>query len=408
MRMNTLRSEALTAMPVSKTAGPDSLPTLRGRSVLQALAGQEWGGGSVVVRSIVKRLVAEGCRVTVLCSPDAQTVAEFAETGAELIHSTYWRRNVSPLNDLRFLFELFNLCHRRQFDIVHTHTSKTGIVGRLAARLAGTPLIIHTIHGFSFHEFSRGVGPCVYLTLEQIAGHFADLLISVNREDKETALARYIIPPERIVTILNGIDPQPLTPIQPAPLREMLGLPPETILIGSVGRLAPQKGYTDLLQAAVFIVTHTPHAHILIVGDGPQRVELESLADALHVSSNCHFLGFRADVSQVLAAFDIYVSTSLWEGLSISLLEALAAGKPIIATDIKGNRETIHDGQNGLLVPPTNPGALAEAIVKLVKDPTQCRRLARRARQSAEIEFSEERMTTEIVDVYRHSLMTKV
>jgi glycosyltransferase involved in cell wall biosynthesis len=376
-------------------------PRLR---ILQAVAGKDWGGVSMMVQAIAKKLIAEGCEVTILSSPDATSVAEYSSTGARLAHSAHWRREISPLHDLLFLWEMFRLCRKHRFDVVHTHSSKTGMVGRIAAWLAGTPLVVHTIHGFSFHEFSSGLGTQFFITLEKIAAHFSHVMISVNSEDRETAIKRGITAPERIVTIVNGIDPGPLNGTAPTPLRAELQLPDEAILVGSIGRLAPQKGYTYLVEAVPALRARYPQAHVIIAGNGPEEEKLHELVKKMGLASHCHLLGFRRDIAGLLAAFDIFVTPSLWEGLSISLLEAMAAGKAIVSTAIKGNRETIQSGVNGLLVEAANPNALATAIGQLIEHPEQAQQLSQQARHSAETQFSEEKMVTEVAGLYRRWL----
>jgi len=379
----------------------------QGLKVFQVLAGGPWGGGAVVVLSLTKRLLQEGCQVWVLCLSD-EVCRRFSEAGARVV-TLCWRREINPLLDLVAFWKLFRLCRRERFDLVHTHTSKGGFLGRIAARLAGVPVIVHTVHGFAFHEFTGSVRTIVYTYLERFAAQFCDLLICVNNEDRRTAIERGIVEPAKIVTILNGIDLAPFTgETATDALRKELGIPEQATIVGTVGRLAPQKGFADLVAAVPEILCEQPDTWFVFAGNGPQREELEGQAEALGISERCRFLGFRHDIPRLLACYDIFVLPSLWEGLSITLLEAMAASKPVVVTDIKGNREVVHDGVNGLLCQPYNGSALAEAITRLIEHPELAATLGKGARHTIEQCFDKQAMLAQTVDIYRTLTSTQI
>lgn len=380
---------------------------LAGLKIFQVIPAAAWGGGSVVILRLVQELVRAHCQVTVLCSRDPQTVAEFSKSGAEMIHARHWRRPLHPLQDPLFLAEIYRLCRQRRFDIVHTHMPKGGVIGRTAAHLAGAPLVVHTIHGFVFNEFVAPWRAWLYRRMEQMTGRFCDTFISVNAQDRIRAIELGITTPDRIVTVLNGIDLQPFLAANPAPLRAELGLAEDTILIGATGRLAFQKGFEYLLRALPSVIAVEPKVHLLLVGEGEMEGALDTLAHELGIQGHCHLTGFRRDIPALLAGLDFYAQPSLWEGLSISLLEAMAAGKPIVTTDIVGNRELIEDEISGLLVPPANGEVLATALLRLIHDPDLALRLAGRAKQRANQEFSAERMVQETLSVYQEGLRRK-
>jgi len=304
--------------------------------------------------------------------------------------------------DLLAFWELFRLCRRERFDVVHTHTSKGGFLGRIAARLAGVPLVIHTAHGFYFNQMNCGPKAAVfYRFLEKFASHFCDLIISVNEEDRLSAIEKGVVSPSKIHTVINGINTKRFeNVVPPDSLRRELDPSGQAILMGTTGRLMPQKGYQYLIQAMPSVLREFPGARVIFVGDGPLESELKGLAGQLGVSDQCRFLSFRTDIPELLASFDIFVLPSLWEGLSISLLEALAAGKPIVATNIKGNREVIDHGVNGLLVNPGDPAAVAEGIIHLIRDKEKARGVGERAREKARKCFSEEAMVQRTLDLY--------
>jgi glycosyltransferase involved in cell wall biosynthesis len=343
-----------------------------------------------------------GCEVWVLCVSEF-TEQLFSGIGAKAVTSPFWRRAISPHMDLLAFWELFRFCRREKFDVVHTHTSKGGFLGRIGARLAGVPLVIHTAHGFHFNHMNCGPKEAMfYRGLERFAAFFCDLIISVNKEDRLSAIEKGVVSPSKIYTVENGIDTKKFeNVVPPNSLRKDLDPSGRGILVGTTGRLVPQKGYRQLVLSMPSVLREFPETKVIFVGDGPLEAELKGLADRLGVSDNCRFLSFRTDIAELLAVFDIFVMPSLHEGLSISLIEALAAGKPIVATNIKGNREVIDNGVNGLLVNPADPAALAEGISHLIRKQEQARRMGEKAREKARASFSEEAMVQRTLDLYR-------
>lgn len=372
--------------------------------VFQVVPAAAWGGGSVVILRLIEALIQAGSQVTVLCSTDDRTVAEFSKSGATIIHARHWRRQISPIQDVLFLHELYSFCRQCRFDVVHTHMPKGGVVGRTAASLAGTPLVIHTIHGLIYNDFIPPWRARLYRSLERLSGRFCNVFISVNEGDRLRAIEAGIAKPGHIVTIPNGIDTRQFINTTPAPLRAELLIPEEAVLIGTTGRLAVQKGLEYLIRAVPLLVAAEPRAHVAFAGIGELEDDLRALVSELGVEEHCHFLGFRQDIPALLASFDLYAQPSLWEGLSISLLEAMAAGKPIVTTDIIGSREVIEDGVTGLLVPPTDVEALATALLSLMRNPTRAQELGRSAGQHVVKHFDANRMVEETLELYRHWL----
>jgi glycosyltransferase involved in cell wall biosynthesis len=374
----------------------------RGPKVFHVLAGGPWGGGAVVVLALTQALIQIGCQVWVLCLEDL-VAHRFAEAGAQVVRCDTWRREISPLRDLITCWQLFRFCLRKRFDLVVTHTSKGGFLGRIAARLAGVPRIIHTAHGFAWHEFTSSAATRFYTMLERIAAHFCDLVISVNHEDRLDAINRQIVSPEKIVTVPNGIDVNRFSAAQLPTLRQQLAGTRDSFVIGAVGRLAPQKGFKYLILAMPAILAKYPNCRLVVVGSGPLETKLRSLACLClpQEVDRCEFLGFRTDIPELLGCFDVFVQSSLWEGLSITLLEAMAAAKPIVATDIKGTREVITDGVDGLLIEPADPTALADAIVELLQNRERARMMGIQARETIRQHFSQEAMVQNTLQLYK-------
>jgi glycosyltransferase involved in cell wall biosynthesis len=365
---------------------------------LQVLGGGAWGGGSVVVLAITRAMIARGDEVWV-ATLDDETISHFEAAGARAVRPPLWLRPINPLDVVPFIY-LWWMCLRHRFDFVATHTSKGGFLGRFAARLAGVPHIVHHVHGFAFHQFTHPAVLRVYAFLERLAGRCSDLLITVGEQHRQTAIELGIKPPDAIRTVLNGIDIDKFQGVSRTQARRAFGFAEDDFIIGSAGRLAPQKGFVYAIRAMKTVAERFPRARLVIAGEGPLEAELKAEAAALGVTDNVIFLGFRRDVAAFLTAMDVFVHPSLWEGLSISLMEAMAASCTIVASDIWGNREMIRHGANGLLVRPADPAALAEALSSVLSDPVFAARMAAEARRTAEADFTEPRMVAENLRAY--------
>lgn len=369
-----------------------------GRKVLHVVFGGAWGGGSVVVMAITRGLLERGDEVWVACTDD-ENERRFAEAGAHTIRLNLWRRSINPLDAL-LLIHLWWICWRMKFDLVATHTSKGGLLGRIAARLAGIRNIVHYAHGFAFNKDLGPLGRRFFIGLEKLGAKAGDFIVSVNDEHRRMAIELGIVDASKICTVRNGVDLCPFDGLEYGAARRAAGIPDSTIAIGTTGRLAPQKGFVHLIRSMPAVVQALPAAKLYIAGDGPLLDELRTEAQTWHVADHVEFLGFRRDTHTLLVAFDVFALPSLWEGLSISLLEALAAGKAIVAAGNDGNREAITDNDNGILVPPADHEALAAALIRVLTDPALARRLAAAARRSAEERFSEQRMVEQNLAVY--------
>lgn len=366
--------------------------------ILQVLGEGPWGGGSVVVMSIVKALLARRDEVWVACR-EGENARRFRAAGAKVVNPPLWFHPINPLDAVPLLY-LAGLCCKEKFDLVATHTSKGGFVGRLAARLAGAPHIVHHAHGFSYNKVLGAFAHKFFVRLERLAARAGDFIISVNDQYRTMAVELGVVDAARISTVHNGVDLLPHRLANGATARRELGFPDTDLLIGTTGRLAPQKGFLYLVRAMPILLGAFPSARLVVVGEGPLEEELKQAARKSGVADRVHFLGFRQDVPDLLAAFDVYALPSLWEGLSISLIEALAAGKPIVATSIDGNREVIEHMKTGLLVPPGDVAALAEGLRTMLANRALAARLARNARLLAEAHFSFERMVEQNLAVY--------
>ncbi|MFZ0594496.1 MAG: glycosyltransferase family 4 protein [Bryobacteraceae bacterium] len=366
--------------------------------VFQVLSGGAWGGGAVVVLAITRALINRGDEVWVLCL-DEGVASRFRAAGATVVTSPLWFHPINPLDVAPFA-QLYALCVRERFDLVATHTSKGGFLGRLAARLAGTPHIVHHAHGFAFRECNSWAVRRFYIALERLASGYCDSIISVSEDHRQGAIREGVASADQIKTVLNGIDLLPFRETNRTAMRRAFGFREDDVVLCVGSRLAPKKGLEYLMAAMPAVIARHPSVHLVLFGEGPLQVELLRQAEQLGISRHIHFPGFRKDIPQLLGGFDVVLQPSLSEGLSISILEAMAAGRPIIACDIQGNREVIRHGKNGLLVPPANAAALAEAIVRILSDPALAKTMGEEAARDCRTRFSQDRMVDETLAVY--------
>jgi glycosyltransferase involved in cell wall biosynthesis len=362
------------------------------------LGGGNFGGGTVVVLSIVKAQIERGDHVTVFVN-ESGGAKLFRDLGADTVSVPCWRGPLSPLDLIVFL-SFWWLCLTRHIDLALTHTSKGGFLGRIAARLAGVPFVIHYIHGFGFHEFTPKRTRQFYVLLEKVAARFADMQIAVGDQHRVIAINEGICPAREVVTVLNGVDLSPFDAINRAQARAQFHFHETDIILGSSGRLATQKGFTYMLQAMPAILEQFPTAKFAICGTGELEAEHRAEAKALGIESSVLFLGFRSDIREFLVASDIFVHPSLWEGLSISLMEAMGSGTPIAASRIPGNVEMIDHEKNGLLMEPADPDSIAATINRMLADREWSKALGIQAAADARRLFTIDRMVAENLAVY--------
>lgn len=321
-------------------------------------------------------------------------------------------RRFTPIADLRALIALARLMRRERFDVVHTHTPKAGLLGQLAARISGVPVVINTLHGFYFHEGSRPAARRFYVWMERIAAKCSDSILSQNEEDIATAIEERIAPQELLKWLGNGIDiarfdRRRLSEEQLGALRDELGLGPEAPVIGFVGRLVEEKGILDLLEAAVRVARAIPEAQLLIVGpydeEKPDAIRPD-VAERYGLADRCRFLGMRHDMPELYALMDVLVLPSYREGFPRAPMEASAMGVPAVVTDIRGCREAVEDGVNGLLFPVGDAEALAQALIELLTDETRRRAMGVAGRAMAEERFDEQKVFARVLAEYERLL----
>ena len=375
--------------------------------LLHITGGSRFGGVAKIILGIGQVAQADGWQVDILTT-DSVFQHAVRDHGLGLVNMDVIRREIRPVWDLGGLVRLHAFLRREPYHIVHTHTSKAGFVGRLAARLAGVPVIVHTAHGFAFHEASPVSSRLFYSTLERMAARWCDRIVSVSEFHRRWAIELGMCSPRRIVAIPNGIaSVSRNSEVELGGLRRQLGVQHDDLLILSLARLAPDKGLEYLIEAAAILLRMGRRIQVAIAGEGPTRDRLEQMARNLGVTDRVVFLGFREDVGDLLAASDLVVLPSLREGLSMALLEAMAAGKPVIATSIGSQREMASHADIAWLVRPADTLALTEAILRLAEDRALMARLGSCARAVYESHYTEDRMLRSYRQLYFDLLSAK-
>ena len=309
-----------------------------------------------------------------------------------------------PVTDLRMtakwrldaLWRLYRLLRQRRPDILHTWMFHANFPGRLLGRLAGVPIIITS-------RRNEDIGGVLRERLNRWTARLDDRVIAVCEVARRAEIERARVSPDHVVTIYNGIDVERFSAIGAESgirVRQEFGIPAGVPLIGAVGRLHPQKDFAGLLQSMAAVQKHISPARLLLTGEGELRDDLETQARSLGISEIVTFAGFRSDVPEILAACDVFVLPSLWEGLPNVVLEAMALGLAVVATRVGGVPEIVIDGETGLLVPPGEPETLAEALVRLLRDPDLRSRMGRAGRRRVEQRFSASQMVCETEALY--------
>jgi len=330
-----------------------------------------------------------------------------AAAGIEIAREQTLIRPVSPVNDARALVGLVRKLRRGNFQIVHTHTSKAGILGRLAAKLAGVPIIVHTPHGNVFDGYFSPWKTHLFIAAERRAARWTDRIIELTPGGIEEHLAQRIGRRKQFVSIFSGIDLKPYEEAraQRAATRSALGIHGDEFVVGAVGRLEPVKGFSYFMAAADDIAARAPKACFVHVGDGSEAPALQSKAAGLN--GRVKFLGLRDDVPALMAAFDVLVVPSLNEGMGRVILEAGAAGTPVVATRVGGIPEIVREGTTGLLVPPRDAKSIAGAVLGLANDRAKAGAMGDAARRFVAPDFSLERMVMRIEALYEELVQEK-
>lgn len=297
-------------------------------------------------------------------------------------------RRISPVSDARALVELVRLFRRHRPHIVHTHLAKAGALGRVAARLAGVPIVLHTFHGNVFRGYFDVLRTRAFIAIERVLGRLSTRVISISPRQRQELLELGIVPADRIVEIPLGLDLAPFLDSPRGRLREELGVGRATPLVGIVARLVPIKGVDMFLDAAAHIARRRSDVVFVVVGDGELREHLEARAAQLGIRDRLRLLGWRSDLPVIYGDLDVVVLTSRNEGTPVSLIEALAAGRPVVATDVGGVPDLLgRAGERGVLIDPDDSRGAADAVLALLSDLAAGEEIGQRGRLFVYPEF---------------------
>lgn len=360
------------------------------------------GGAQETVLLLARGLPAYGFDVVVAGRPGTETV-RLEESGVRYIPVEELFRPVSIRQDAQAFRAIHRILRDENVDIVHTHSSKAGVLGRIAARLHRVPAIVHTSHGLPINpDMARGQR-AVLLMAERASARASHKIVAVShstgRELRELKLAR----PEQIVVIPSGVDIERFASADRNEARRLLGAPHDGLVVGWVGRHFDQKRPQHIVEVARRVIQRIPRSVFILIGDGPL---LEDTRAAAGGEPRIHVLGHRSDVAQLYVGFDVFLLASAWEGLPRTVLEAQAAGVPVVATDVNGVREAVRHGETGLLVPLGEIDGLAEQVCRLLEDDTERARFSVAAREGIRIDFSEKFTVEATAQLYRDLLVT--
>jgi glycosyltransferase involved in cell wall biosynthesis len=358
--------------------------------ILYVITRSERGGAQIHLLDLLKNLPS-GCRPMIATGEDGYLVEEARQLGVPVYHIRHLRQPMSPVADFFALLEIASLIRRESPDLVHAHTSKAGLLGRLAGSLTGTPTVF-TAHTWSFAGGIPSLQRRISIPLERIAGRIGGKVITVSRANEEIAAREGITARGNLVTIWNGI---PDTDQRATP-----GVV-EVPKIVMVARFAPQKDQLSLVQALSGV--QQPW-QLAFVGDGPTRAEVEAEAQKLRLSDRIAFLGDRGDIADVLASSDLFVLSTNWEGLPLSILEAMRAGLPVISSDVGGCSEAVDHGTTGFLTPRCDVGKLREKLESALSSKPLLKAMGEAGRKRFDRDFRIESMIGKLMNVYHEAI----
>ena len=330
--------------------------------------------------------------------------AEFVNVKLITIHSLI--RRISPFIDLKALFKLYKIIRQEKPDIVHTHTSKAGILGRLASFFARVPVVVHTPHGHIFYGYYGKVKTKFFVLLEKLMASITDRIITLTEKEKLEHIQFNVAKQHKFVVIPSGVRLENLSKDRDIDdeLKRNLGIPLTDSIVGTVGRLVEIKGHRYLIDAARLVLDNIPEVTFLLVGDGHLMEGLINQASTAGIKEKVIFTGWRSDIPSLINIFDIFALPSLNEGMGRVLVEAMAMGKPIVASNVGGILDLVKDGVNGILFPQGDAYAMAEAIIKLLMDREPARKMGEEGKRRVYPAYDLGTMIKNIEQLYKQLL----
>lgn len=385
-------------------------------SIVRIIARLNIGGPSIHAVILSRELNRNGYRSTLVTGPVTGAEGDMAylarSNGIEPVVLPELGREISLKNDIRSFFKLVSILRGVKPDIVHTHTAKAGALGRLAAVFAGVPIKVHTFHGHIFDGYFSPLKAKVFAAIERFLALFTTKTIVVSDEIRREIAGRLkIVPPDKCVVIRLGLDLGKFLDSArfKGAFKKKLGLAEDTLLVGIVGRLVPIKNHYMFLDVVATVKKDTAGRDVkfVIIGDGEARGGLESRAKAMGIADSVIFTGWIKNLEEVYPDLDVVAITSINEGTPVSLIEAMASGKPVIATDVGGMRDVVIDGSNGLLVESGDVKGFSARLIELLRDAKKRAEMGCEGRRLTREKYSSERLVRDIRMLYEECLENK-
>ena len=375
------------------------------------------GGPALHVSYLTEGLAERGYDTTLVAgtvSHGEQSMAYVAEShGVQVVTIPHLHREISPVQDLLATMRLARMMRADRPTILHTHTAKAGAVGRVAALLAGRarpPIVVHTFHGHVLRGYFGRFWTFVFRMLERMLAHVTDALVAVSPEVRDELVALGVAPASKFTVIRLGIELESRVSKHEearAETRRVMGVRDDRFLVGWTGRMTGVKRSDLVLRGFALLRKRGVRATLCMVGDGPDRPQVEELASELGIVRDCLFTGYQEDVGRFFAAFDVFVLPSANEGTPVTAIEALASGCPVVATRVGGVPDVVRDGEDGILIDPGSAEQLADALVRLAGDPELRARMGAAGRERTLPRYSVGRLIDDVDALYRELLARK-
>ncbi len=365
----------------------------------------ELGGAQGNTLFTVTRLDKNQFNVSLICGTGGILDAEAKKIPNITLH---WVpnliRSIRPWKDFAALIQLVKIFKQEQYQIVHTHSSKAGILGRIAARIAGVPILIHSIHGFGFNPYQKLIVRWLFIALEGWIAKFTSILIAVSQQNIEMGLHLNIGTRSQYCLIRSGVDIQKIREtalqINIHELKKELQISDDELIVLTMGPFKIQKDPLAFVRLASKVSKVVPNVKFLMAGDGELRPQIERLIQELNLKNTLQLLGWKKDAAKWMALCDVFVLTSLWEGLPRSGVEALICGKPFVAFSVDGIPEIIHNGKNGFCLPPGQLDLMAEKLIELLQNKSLRNTFNQNAKQTINDSFDIHKMVTQQEELY--------
>jgi glycosyltransferase involved in cell wall biosynthesis len=370
--------------------------------VLQVIGSSEVGGGPKHLLSLIKHLDRKAFYTIVACPPSGPLGSDLKKMRIKVIPVEMEKSRFN----LRLIPMFWRLIKAERISLIHCHGPRAAFFCSIGAKLNKIPMI-YTPHVFTSHENMKRALEMISLLIDKYICLFPDRIISVSERARYWAITQRLTRPDKIVTIRNGIDLSEFRGLDGLDLmkeRLRFRIDPHESIVGMIARLVPQKDPWYFIEAAAEIVKTNPKVRFLVIGDGHLREKTMKMVEDLKLGRHVVFAGIQRRIPPLLAIMDVVVLPSLWEGLPLVILEAMAMGKPVVATRVNGSAEVVIDGKTGFLVPPKDPACLAQKIVSLLNDCKKREEMGIKGREVVEKEFQVKDMVKKIIEIYRNVL----